>query len=116
MFNKKLTQKINFINVKGELALSDNAVEIPKQYMPDINNLSLILRTRTRNVSFPLASPGNLWNNSAFNLNFSTVLFISGFMTNLKKGDSTAQDLLFEAYMCRGNVNFVVKWIILNSI
>lgn len=37
-------------------------------------------------------------------------------MTNLKKGDSTPQDLLFEAYMCRGNVNFVVKCNTLNSI
>lgn len=80
--------------------------------MPKIDKLSIILRTNNPNypnVTVPITNPNALWTHQAFNPNFPLVIFVTGWKTNLHTEPSLAQDTLAAAYLCRGNVNFVVK-------
>lgn len=56
----------------------------------------------------PIKNPDALWNHTEFNSNNPLVIFVTGWKTNLKQGISEAQDVMADAYLCRGNVNFVV--------
>lgn len=77
-------------------------------FTPQIANLSFILRTREENISIPITNPAQLWTNGAFNPNLPLVIFVTGWKTNLLIKRSEAQEALTDAYLDRGNVNFVV--------
>lgn len=70
----------------------------------------MVLRTTQENVSIPLTNPTQLWASRVFNPNLPLVIFVTGWKTNLLTERSEAQDTLANAYLCRGNVNFVVSF------
>lgn len=67
------------------------------------------------NVEIPITNPDDLWKNPAFNHEWPLVIFVTGWKTNLMEGASKAQDVMAEAYLCRGNVNFVVMFLLLSD-
>lgn len=71
--------------------------------------MSFILHTTEANVSIPITSSTQLWTNTKFNPSLPLVIFFTGWKTNLKQQPSEVQDALVNAYLCRGNVNFVVS-------
>lgn len=55
-----------------------------------------------------MTNPDALWTHPDFNASNPLVIFVTGWKTNLEKGASAAQDAMAAAYLCRGNINFVV--------
>lgn len=52
--------------------------------------------------------PALVWTHPEFNPKNPLVIFVTGWKTNLKQSESKAQLAMAEAYLCRGNINFVV--------
>lgn len=77
-------------------------------FTPQIANLSFILRTKQANISIPITNPTQLWNIREFNPSLPLVIFVTGWQTNILIKRSEAQEALTDAYLSRGNVNFVV--------
>lgn len=87
-----------------------SAYIIQPKIMPDINEMNFVLRKKTENIVVPLKQAEKLWSNVEFRKDLPLVLLITGWSTNFddyKAND--ALDTMFAAYMCRGNVNFVVN-------
>lgn len=100
---------------------------VRQRYTPNLKALTLILKTKYLNISAPLTNPSILWSHKEFRTDHCLglfaliseinhvnehfcflVLFVSGWQTDLLVSISAAQEKMFEAYACRGNVNFVV--------
>lgn len=79
-------------------------------FPPNLGNIRFTLRTKSKNVVIPLANSIDLWTSPEFNWEWPLVIFVTGWNTNLKEGESRPQDAMADAYLCRGNVNFVVKF------
>lgn len=92
----------------GSAAISTRSVIVRNKYTPNLKALTLILKTKYLNISAPLTNPSVLWSHKEFRTDLPLVLFVSGWQTDLLVQISTAQETMFEAYACRGNVNFVV--------
>lgn len=90
------------------MALNSNSISVAEKYTPDVSRISFILKTTTSNISIPITKPNALWSDPEFNANNSLVIFVTGWQTNLGEGESQAQDEMADAYLCRGNINFVV--------
>lgn len=90
----------------GSAALSANTVR-PK-FLPKINEMNFVLKTKTKNISVPLEQPEQLWSNAEFNKDLPLVLLITGWTTNVNDTNN-ALETIYAAYKCRGNVNFVVN-------
>lgn len=95
----------------GSAALSAKAVN--PRTLPDIGNMSFVLKTKTKNISVPLTKPEELWANEDFNPELPLVMMITGWTTNINDSSNPTLDKIFAAYKCRGNVNFVVITIFL---
>lgn len=70
--------------------------------------MNFVLMTRTHNVSIPLREADRLWHHAQFNASRPTVVLVTGWTSNINKSNS-ALSLVYEAFMCRGGVNFVVS-------
>lgn len=92
----------------GSAAISTRSVIVRQKYTPNLKALTLILKTKYLNISAPLTNPSILCDHKEFRSDLPLVLFVSGWQTDLLVQISTAQETMFEAYACRGNVNFVV--------
>lgn len=77
----------------------------------DITNMSFILKVKDQNISIPLSKPIELWARKEFDANLPLVMMITGWTTNANDSKNPTLDQIYEAYRCRGNVNFVVKLI-----
>lgn len=72
--------------------------------------MKFVLRTKkTVNVSIPFTDPTSLWNHTEFNSSKPLVIFVTGWKTNLEEEASQAQNVMADAYICRGGWNFVVN-------
>lgn len=107
---KQIANRLPFCAIPGASALNSQAISVKPVFTPQIANLSFILRTRQANVSIPITNPTQLWESPEFNPKLPLVIFVTGWKTNLLIKRSEAQDALAEAYLCRGNVNFVVRF------
>ncbi|XP_031628395.1 hepatic triacylglycerol lipase-like [Contarinia nasturtii] len=74
---------------------------------PNIADMNYILKVGDRNISVPLNKPQQLWLLKEFNPRFPLVMVIAGWTSNVNDGGSPALDVVYAAYRCRGNVNFV---------
>lgn len=83
-------------------------MNVREKYTPNLESLTLILKTKHLNISARLTNPSILWSHKEFRTDLPLVLFVSGWQTDLMVKISTAQETMYEAYACRGNVNFVV--------
>lgn len=95
--------------ILGSAALNSNMILVRGKYTPKVETMSFILKTKTSNISIPITSPDLLWLHPEFNPNNTLALFVTGWKTNLKETESKAQLAMTKAYLCRGNINFVVK-------
>lgn len=91
----------------GSAAISTSNVK-PRS-TPNVEHMSYILKTKDKNVSVPLNEPEKLWSLSEFNPNLPLVMVITGWSTNFNDTENSALDVIWPAYRCRGNVNFVVS-------
>lgn len=62
--------------------------------------------TGDENVTFPLTNSIELWRHPSFDPKKKTVVLITGWTTDINE-TNTAVDLLSEAYLARGDTNFV---------
>lgn len=62
--------------------------------------------TGDENVTFPLTNSIELWRHPSFDPKKNTVVLITGWTTDINE-TNTAVDLLSEAYLARGDTNFV---------
>lgn len=91
--------------------MNSDSISVKPSFTPKIANLSFILHTTRRtNVSIPITTPTQLWEHHEFNPNLPLVIFVTGWRTNLLEEPSVPQDTMADAYLCRGNVNFVVNF------
>lgn len=74
--------------------------------------MSYVLLTNNKNISVPLNQPIKLWTMKEFNIQRPLVMLFTGWTANVKDPDNPALNLLWSAYRCRGNVNFVVSPVI----
>ncbi|XP_002133925.2 phospholipase A1 2-like [Drosophila pseudoobscura] len=73
---------------------------------PDMARMSFLLRTDDcQNVSIPLTEAERLWEAPGFHQDRPTVIYITGWLTNIKRSNSGP---VAKAYNCRNDTNFVV--------
>lgn len=97
---------LNAVNLFCSSAISTKSVQ-PKA-IPDIDSMNFILMTRQQNYSIPLRNVHDLWHHAAFNASRPLAVLVTGWTSNINKSNN-ALSLVYEAYMCRGGVNFVVS-------
>lgn len=95
-----------FSHSAGSSAISASSVQ--PQSTPASEAMNFVLMTRDHNVSIPLREPDKLWRHAHFNTSRPTVVMVTGWTSNINKSNS-ALSLMYEAFMCRGGVNFVVS-------
>lgn len=102
-------EALSVVNKFCSAALSSNAV-LPR-ITPDINKINYLLKIGDQQISVPLSDPKKLWSLKEFNSNLPMVMVVTGFLTNFNEGIQVNPnlDVIYEAYRCRGNVNFVVR-------
>lgn len=75
---------------------------------PNISDISFVLMTHDKNYTYPVTDAAAIVRNSAFNSSWPTVLFSTGWQTSMSSiSDAIAG--MSEAYLCRGNTNFIVR-------
>ncbi|EDW27752.1 GL19877 [Drosophila persimilis] len=73
---------------------------------PEMARMSFLLRTDDcQNVSIPLTEAERLWEAPGFHQDRPTVIYITGWLTNIKRSNSGP---VAKAYNCRNDTNFVV--------
>lgn len=77
--------------------------------------MSYVLLTKNKNISVPINQAQKLWAQKEFNTELPLVMVFTGWTTSVKDPENTALNLLWSAYRCRGNVNFVVSFCVLVS-
>lgn len=70
--------------------------------------MSYVLKVKNNNFSVPLDKPQQLWLLNEFNPRLPLVMVITGWTTNFNDTENPTLDVIYSAYRCRGNVNFVV--------
>lgn len=71
--------------------------------------MKFVLKTRDNNYSIPLTKSNLLWELKEFDRNLSTVILVTGWTTNGNKSNEGLESI-YSAYMCRGNINFIVSF------
>lgn len=74
--------------------------------------MSFILATRKQNISIPLTKAHLLWTHEAFDPKQDVVIFVTGWLSDYTNSNNTnvALETMRDAYLCRGNVNFIVRF------
>lgn len=98
----------------GSASLSSNQVK--PRFTPNISSMNFVLKFDHEDYLIPLTSPDLLWKHEKFNPSWPLVLLATGWTTNYNNSavDNGALDHVYEAYHCRGNINFVVSVVFIN--
>lgn len=86
----------------GKMILS-----VPKEWQPKIDDVQFVLMTSNRQHNYSVTNADAIIQNADFNPAWKTVIFSIGWNSTFT-GDSDINGIL-DAYMCRGNVNFIVR-------
>lgn len=78
---------------------------------PNITEMNFILKTGDHDYLFPLEYSEKLWAFNKFNHEWPLVLVITGWKTNFRHKQNKVLDIIYEAYRCRGEINFVVSFL-----
>lgn len=74
--------------------------------------MNYLLRTRKGDHLVPLQSPEELWAHAEFNRELDTAILVTGWFSNIDSTmENDALEAVWEAYKCRGNINFIVSFI-----
>lgn len=104
-----IQEALSLVNQFCSAALSSSAVA--PRVNPDISKMNYLLKFGDSHISVPLSEPKKLWSLTDFNHKLPLVMVVTGWLTNFHDGLQVNQnlDVIYEAYRCRGNVNFVVR-------
>jgi len=80
---------------------------IPAQITPDIRKMHFQYMTPCQNYSVPLLEASKLWKHSRFSKGRKVVILATGWTNTVN--ESSAISMISKAFMCRGDVNFVVR-------
>lgn len=100
--------EFNFFDFIGSTALSKDQIKPQKKVSPHVNQMNLVFMTKNRKYSVPLQYPELLWNHSQFRTDLNSVILVTGWTSNINETND-AMKALWNAYKCRGNVNFIVS-------
>lgn len=92
------------INLFCSAALSENQVKPRDKYLPELSKMNYIFPSNKTLI--PLQSPHELWNNTLFNPSLKTEILVTGWTSNINETNN-ALETIWQAYKCRGNVNFI---------
>lgn len=109
-----LDLSINSIKT-GSASLSVSQVK--PRFTPNIDEMNFVLKYDNKDYLIPLTKPDLLWKHEKFNPNWPLVLLATGWTTNYNDSiiGNSALDTLYKAYHCRGNINFVVSIVCIDS-
>ncbi|XP_043648392.1 vitellogenin-1 [Drosophila teissieri] len=79
---------------------------IPSQITPDIRKMHFQYMTPCQNYSVPLLEASKLWKHSRFSKGRKVVILATGWTNTVN--ESSAISMISKAFMCRGDVNFVI--------
>ncbi|EDW95189.1 vitellogenin-1 isoform X2 [Drosophila yakuba] len=79
---------------------------IPPQITPDIRKMHFQYMTPCQNYSVPLLEASKLWKHSRFSKGRKVVVLATGWTNTVN--ESSAISMISKAFMCRGDVNFVI--------
>ncbi|XP_033159059.1 phospholipase A1 [Drosophila mauritiana] len=79
---------------------------IPAQITPDIRKMHFQYMTPCQNYSVPLLEASQLWKHSRFSKGRKVVILATGWTNTVN--ESSAISMISKAFMCRGDVNFVI--------
>lgn len=68
--------------------------------------------TPTANYTYAMNQVGQIVQNPAFNVNLNTTIFSAGWQSSFN-GSNSALYGIYNAYMCNGNFNFIVSFVML---
>ncbi|GAB0094896.1 hypothetical protein DMENIID0001_102220 [Sergentomyia squamirostris] len=77
-----------------------------EKYTPNIQNMSFVFYDNDRRIPFKMNELDKLVSYPSFNKNYSTVIFITGWLTRENTENAAARDLA-KAYNCLGQHNFI---------
>ncbi|XP_016956150.1 phospholipase A1 [Drosophila biarmipes] len=111
-----VTIKANILTA-GPLELAANAIDalcsstlfmdkVPPQITPDIKKMNFQYMTPCQNYSVPLLDAAKLWRHSRFSKGRKVVILATGWTNTVN--ESSAISMISKAFMCRGDVNFVI--------
>lgn len=76
---------------------------------PEISNMSMILKADGLDEKIPLLQAELLVSSKAFKKDWPLVILITGWNTDYNVSWNPALDTVYEAYKCRGGINFLVS-------
>lgn len=94
------------INLFCSAALSENHIKPKEKFLPELSKMNFVLLTKDNRHLVPLDDPRQLWNHKLFNPTLKTEMLVTGWTSNINETND-ALATIWEAYKCRGNVNFV---------
>lgn len=104
---KRIIPQIVNKTILGSAALSGKSIK-PK-VSPDLNKMNFVLMTDGMNYTIPLKNAKAVWNHSGFNRDLNTTILVTGWTSNINESND-ALNLISDAYACRGDYNFVVRY------
>lgn len=76
--------------------------------------MNFVLLTQHDRNLIPLDDPHQLWNHKSFNATLKTEILVTGWTSNINETND-ALETIWQAYKCRGNVNFIVRLLLILS-
>lgn len=77
---------------------------------PHVNQMNFVLMTKFKQYLVPLQYPELLWKHNKFRPELKSVILVTGWTSNINETND-AMNTLWNAYKCRGGVNFIVSFI-----
>ncbi|XP_004535355.1 vitellogenin-1-like [Ceratitis capitata] len=86
--------------------LAEDGIKPNPEDIPDVEDISIQLRTACSIKEYPLKQLPNIINDPDFDINKRVVIASSGWLTNANKSDDVLE-ALGKAFNCRGDTNFL---------
>lgn len=91
----------------GSAALSEKTIK--PRHTPDISKMNMILKANDVDEKIPLLQGELLLASKSFNKDWPLVILITGWNTDYGTNWNPALDPVYQAYKCRGGINFLVS-------
>lgn len=91
----------------GSIVLAANNGTQPLYNQPKIEDMNYVLLTDKENISVPITESGKLWQHEKFDPHKKVVVMVTGWTSDIDS-ENTAASALWQAYMARGDTNFVL--------
>ncbi|XP_017059784.1 vitellogenin-1 [Drosophila ficusphila] len=116
LWTDMITMKVNILTA-APLEMAANAIDtlcsstllmdrVPPHITPDITKMHFQYMTPCQNYSVPLLEASKLWRHSRFSKGRKVVILATGWTNTVN--ESSAISMVSKAFMCRGDVNFVI--------